>query len=309
MSLRSKLRQAVKVSKDARWWPFYLQRRVMHPARRSALARRIAGLRPAMDAAGPPDAPADERLQLLRTRGLAPVGRVLDAAQCESLVNYFSALDVYDPYRPGSPTFKPLGPGRHENAHIAHHTAADVSRAPHLLRLANDPSVLATVAQFLGCKPSLAYMAAWWSYATPLGAQQAEFFHRDVDDWRFVKLFVYLTDVDHQSGPHVYVAETANSPKLAQIRRFSDEEIATQFSPENVLTMTGQAGDAFLEDTFGIHKGQPVSRGHRLIFQAVYSMHELPYGPPHPVIDMPTARAIHPDAALDSWINRFYVRT
>ena len=33
MSLRSKLRHAVTVSKDARWWPFYLQRRVMQTLR------------------------------------------------------------------------------------------------------------------------------------------------------------------------------------------------------------------------------------------------------------------------------------
>ena len=308
MSLKSKLRHAVTVSKDSRWWPFYLQRRVMQPLRRDALARRIARMRPAMGSLGRGNETTDERLRQLRVRGLATIGQALDKAQCKTLVDYFMARDVYDPHRPEVPLFKPLGPGRHVNAHIAHHTPADIVRAPHLLALANDPQVLSTVEQFLGCKPSLAYLAAWWSYATPLGAQQAEFFHRDVDDWRFIKLFVYLTDVDNQSGPHVYVSESSNSPKLAQIRRFSDEEVATTFAPEQILTMTGQAGDAFLEDTFGIHKGQPVAQGHRLIFQAVYSMHALPYGPQQPVIDLASLQSANPGQRFDPWVNRFYVR-
>jgi hypothetical protein len=308
MSMKSKLRHAVTVSKDSRWWPFYLQRRVMQPTRRATLARQIARLRPAMAPMRPDDDTTAERLQQLQTRGLAPIGRPLDRTQCRELVDYFMEREVHDPHRPALPVFKPLATGRHVNAHIAHHTPEDIVRAPYLLALANDPQVLATVEQFLGCKPSLAYMAAWWSYATPLGPQQAEFFHRDVDDWRFVKLFVYLTDVGAQSGPHVYVTESANSPKLAQIRRFMDDEVAASFEPHQVLTMTGQAGDAFLEDTFGIHKGQPVVQGHRLIFQAVYSMHALPYGPMHPVIDLKEVQAANPSRRFDPWINRFYLR-
>ena len=308
MSLKSKLRHAVTVSKDSRWWPFYLQRRVMQPLRREALARRIARMRPAMGSLGDGNAITQDRLQQLRTRGLASIGRPLDKAQCRQLVNYFMGQDVSDPHRPKLPQFKPLGPGRHVNAHIAHHSAADIVRAPCLLALANDPEVLFTVEQFLGCKPTLAYMAAWWSYATPLGAQEAEFFHRDVDDWRFVKLFVYLTDVDDQSGPHVYVTESANSPKLTEIRRFTNDEVAANFAADQILTMTGEAGDAFIEDTFGIHKGQSVAAGHRLVFQAVYSMHNLPYGPQQPVIDLAAVQAANPDQRFDPWVNRCYAK-
>ena len=308
MSIKSKLRHAVTVSKDSRWWPFYLQRRVMQPLRREALARRIARMRPAMGTLGDGNAITQDRLHQLRTRGLARIGRPLDKAQCQGLVDYFLGHDVSDPHRPALPHFKPLEPGRHVNAHIAHHSAEDIVRAPHLLALANDPQVLATVEQFLGCKPTLAYLAAWWSYATPLGAQEAEFFHRDVDDWRFVKLFVYLTDVEDQSGPHVYVAESATSPKLTQIRRFTDVEVAANFALDQILTMTGEAGDAFIEDTFGIHKGQPVAAGHRLIFQAVYSMHALPYGPQQPVIDLAAVQAANPGHRFDPWVNRCYAK-
>jgi hypothetical protein len=69
--------------------------------------------------------------------------------------------------------------------------------------------------------------------------------------------------------------------------------------------MTGCAGDAFLEDTFGIHKGQPVVEGRRLIFQVVYSMFQQPYGPRRPV--SPVGSANLTAQPVDPWVNRVYV--
>ena len=145
-------------------------------------------------------------------------------------------------------------------------------------------------------------MATWWSYATGMGAQQAENFHRDVDDWRFVKLFVYLTDVTLGSGPHKYVLHSAPQNKLTEIRRLEDEEVAQSFGQENIRTMTATAGEGFLEDTYGIHKGQPVQSGHRLLFQVVYTLTPLPYAPKKPVAALP------PGATYDPWINRVYLK-
>jgi hypothetical protein len=175
-----------------------------------------------------------------------------------------------------------------------------------LFSIANRPDILAIVEGLLGCKPTLGYIATWWSYHTDLGAQQAENFHRDVDDWRFVKLFIYLTDVGRNNGPHIYVSHSSGSPKLRQIRRLTDEEVVAAFGAERILELKGCAGDGFLEDTFGIHKGQPVVSGRRLIFQAVYSMYPLPYGPKQPVISAEDVR-LDDGSRPDPWINRLYL--
>ncbi len=293
--------------RDSRWWPFYFQRLFMRAHRRAWFARKIAHRRPQAGELHRIDPEDQRRFSELATHGITHIAPPLTRDQCAELVTFFSALNVYDPYRKEIAPFKPLAPGRHPNGHIAHHYPEDIVRAPHLLAIANSPEVLSIVSRFLGCKPTVAYMAAWWSYATPIGAQQAEFFHRDVDDWRFVKLFVYLTDVDANSGPHVYVTESTQSPALAAIRRFSDDEVTAHFKPEQIQSVTGHAGDAFLEDTFGIHKGQPVQRGQRLIFQVVYSLCQLPYGPNKPVASCSQVQSIHPQQALDPWINRFYL--
>ncbi|MBB4842422.1 hypothetical protein HNP55_000917 [Paucibacter oligotrophus] len=307
MSIKSKLKHALTVSRDPRWWPFYLQRRFMQPQRRSWLAQQIARVRPPAGAFHRSDPLHLRHTTEIAEQGITHLPPPLSPSQCMELITYFSAKDVYDPYRTEIAPFKPQGQGRHSHSHVAHHYPEDIVQAPYLLALANDPAILSIVEKFLGCKPSLAYMATWWSYATSLGAQQAEFFHRDVDDWRFIKLFVYLTDVDAESGPHVYVSQSSQDPTLTTIRRFSDDEIAKNFKPEQIRVLTGKAGDAFLEDTFGIHKGQPVQRGQRLLFQAVYSMCALPYGPTKPVASHAEIQRKLPQLGLDPWVNRFYL--
>lgn len=296
----SKLQRLWKVATDPRWWSFYLQRRVRAPGHRVAIADRISATKPSY-------VPVDLHragvgLRDLKGAGLHDLGRLLTMEQCRELVSYFENKPVYDPYRSEASKFLPLSDARLGATHIAHHDAKDVLAAPYLLHLANDSRIIDVVGRFLGCKPTIGYMAAWWSYATGLGPQQAENFHRDVDDWRFVKLFVYLTDVTSESGPHKYVLYSASQNKLTTIRRFSDLEVAEKFELENIRTMTAESGQAFLEDTFGIHKGQAVQSGQRLLFQVVYTLTSLPYAPQGPVAAMPI------EEAFDPWINRIYLK-
>jgi hypothetical protein len=307
MTLASKFRQLGKVMSDSRWLPFYFQRRFLAPATRDRLADLVAArLRPAAVAMSGQPA-LDARLKDLQVAGITHFGQLLSAEQTEDLRRYFLSRPVHDPYRGDGHTFLPDSDSKHPDSHIAHHDARDVLLAPHLFDLINRPDILEIVSRFLGCKPTLGYLAAWWSYPTGLGAQQAEHFHRDVDDWRFVKLFIYLTDVGPDNGPHIYVSHSAVSPAMREIRRFNNQEVVDCFGSESILSLTGRAGDSFLENTFGVHKGQPVSSGRRLIFQAVYSMSALPYGPKVPVATLGELARIASGAQIDGWINRFYV--
>jgi hypothetical protein len=255
-----------------------------------------------------PQSAADiEASKNLLSFGIAMLGELLTKSQCVELQRYFQLCSVFDPYGNADQKFLPRSAERCFDTHIAHHVAEDILRAPHLLALANHPRIVAIAGQFLGCKPTIGYLAAWWSYHTGKGAQQAELFHRDVDDWKFVKLFVYLMDVNESGGPHVYVRQSARSAELAKIGRFADDEVRQAFGDDNIVTLNASAGQGFLEDTFGIHRGQPVASGRRLIFQVVYSMFPLPYGPRRPVV---TQKEIFEAQSItvDPWINRLYVR-
>lgn len=145
-----------------------------------------------------------------------------------------------------------------------------VLASPVTQRLLADPSLLALAQRYLGGSPVQDLAAMWWSApgAGP-SSEAAQQFHHDLDRLRFVKLFAYLTDVDEGAGPHVFVRGSHRSTPTAlrADRRFDDEEVMAHFGPEAVVHVTGGRGTLFLADTRGLHKGMPVQRGHRLVFQ------------------------------------------
>lgn len=288
---------------DARWRHFYWQRLFLSQVKRDKVADRIGRKR--NDIIFGNDTIAEEKGQSLRTDGFLPLGELLSREQCDELVTYFRSKYVVDFYRPELKEFLPDDPGRHPHTSTGQHDELDVIRAPYLIGLANDPSILRVLEGYFHCKPTISKISAWWSFPTGLGAQQAENFHRDVDDWRFVKLFVYLTDVDHETGPHMFVRWSPSEDRLNEIRRFTDQEVFREFESQFIITIKGRAGTGFLENTFGLHRGYPVEKGKRLLFQVIYSLVPLPYGPKYPILQR---TMIDQGTKFDSWINRVYLK-
>jgi hypothetical protein len=303
MTLRYKLSLLRTYLSDVRYVPFFLQRRFRSITWRERIGRWVAKGRPQFDTLNGCDLQAFANLQ---QRGIAHLGELLNSSQVADIREYFDELPVSDPYRPQSKPFLAHDVKLCEHTHVGYYNTAEVLAAPHLLALANRPDILELVGAYLGCKPTIGYLAAWWSFAADGTAQAAENFHRDVDDWRFIKLFVYLTDVGPDSGPHIYVVGSARDERLRKIRRYTDEEVRAAFSDDVILTNFGSAGSGFLEDTYGLHKGQPVRVGRRLIFQAVYSIVSLPYAPKSPVCSLTEARK-RTGLALDPYVNRLYL--
>jgi len=304
MSLRYKLHQLRTFAADSRYLPFFFQRRFQSNAWRNQMTRLVAGSKPTGSRLNLREQPL---VSALRENGIAPLGDLLTLEQLADVRAYLDQLPVSDPYQPGDAPFLPHATDRAPHTHVGYYDAAQVLAAPHLLALANRSDILAIAEAFLGCKPTIGYLASWWSFASADGtAQAAENFHRDVDDWRFVKLFVYLTDVGPDNGPHIYVTRSAQDERLRKIRRYTDEEVRDTFGDDAIVINTGSAGSGFLEDTYGLHKGQPVMAGQRLIFQAVYSIVALPYAPKAPVASLEEASALS-GADLDPYVNRLYL--
>lgn len=136
-----------------------------------------------------------------------------------------------------------------------------------------DASLLKLAQEYLGAAPVQDLVAAWWS--APGGGSAsaaAQMYHFDLDRPRFLKLFVYLTDVGPQSGPHAYVRGThRNLPPAFRVdRRYDDEEVGRSFEPD-IVHIGGPRGTVFIADTRGLHKGEPVNSGYRLVFQVELS--------------------------------------
>ena len=133
--------------------------------------------------------------------------------------------------------------------------------------------ILDAIESYIG-KPILRNICAWVS-TQPIHSTKkdldiaAQLFHRDLDNpGGWVKVFIYLTDVTSDNGPHVFSAKShrVSPPQtLKRDGRFSDDEVEKTFEKSKVLC--GEAGTIIVADTLGFHKGLPIINGSRKILQ------------------------------------------
>ena len=94
-------------------------------------------------------------------------------------------------------------------------------------------------------------------------------FHRDIVSYNFLKVFVYLNDVNELNGAHVYLKGSHKDNSSGNVLRYySDNELKE--SNSHAEHVTGKKGSIFFEDTFGLHKGGIISNGHRLMLILTY---------------------------------------
>ncbi len=175
---------------------------------------------------------------------------------------------------------------------VLHHNIHDIVRAPHAFRIATDERVLSIAHQYLGAPPVIVQMDAWWSLPEREEPHGAQIFHRDRDDFRACKLFVYLSDVNAGDGPHIFVRGShrvdavqdtlaAKGMPLESVSAFFEgngRQVADKIDDifgAAVEELTGPAGTCFLENTYGYHRGKIPKTGRRCLFQVLYAV--IPY--------------------------------
>ena len=235
----------------------------------------------------------------LQNDGYSILENKLQEKTLEKIISFSKTINCYDPYR------KNLGAinlsSVPEDTHIAHFGKEDLIKSREIMDIANDGGLLKIVENFLGATPTISNINMWWSFSNKEEAEEAQLFHRDVDDFKFCKFFIYLTDVTETTGPHIYVKKTAQSTKLRKVRRYSDDEIEIAFGKENILTFTAEKGTSFIVDTYGFHKGKLPNDGNRLLLQIQYSLlplEEEKYNPSE----------IKDYDVYDSYINRLMIK-
>ena len=170
-------------------------------------------------------------------------------------------------------------------------------------------------------------LSAWWSFADPAGATEAQKFHIDLDDVKFCKLFIYLTDVDEDSGPHTYIGGSHDMELITKLRdqwpggseefnkwyfntlRKTDGQVKRIFG-RDPTHLTGPRGTRFVADTFGVHKGVPPKKGERLVCQVEYGVSPLLKEPVVPLRMGSKATRHIPDSATTpplDYVNRLFV--
>lgn len=280
-----------------RYAVYYASRLLPHPRLRSgvvALMRRWITLRH-----GPPSAPHLPEtplvLKSLRERGVAHLGKAFSPAQIDDILDFLATAPVARPAmaEPVSASTRGLS--------SAVYGLATILACPHLLEVMNHPGLLEIAAGFLGCKPTISGVGLRWSFASDSPASEVQKFHRDAEDWKILRLFVYLTDVFADCGPHQFVMGSHQTTGRLRLRPYSPDDIERRFGSDQVLTIGGPRGTAFVGDMWGIHRGVPPSGRARLLFSCTYTMTATPIYRYEPV--EPT-----PGRAHDRYINRLLVR-
>jgi hypothetical protein len=273
---------------------YYMQRKIRKPSSRDKVASYLCGRLP--KPTNNEDVTAE--IEELNKSGIVFLPDSLTPEQVAEVVAWMKQTQLQNAHFPGTFTYDHAP----EGAHVGMAMKSEIAKCPHILNIANSPKYLSIASKFLGCQPTISLITAWWSYGGRSKAVDAENFHRDVDDWKFLKFFTYLTDVDDEAGPHVYVKNSSNSDKLIDLRRFEDKEVEETFGKENVLSITGKAGSTFMENTYGIHKGTLPRSKNRLVMQIEYSLRPIPYD--YKPVPESAVTVTH---KLDPYINRLFV--
>jgi hypothetical protein len=131
------------------------------------------------------------------------------------------------------------------------------------LQLGINPRLLDLANAYLGMWSKLEYVDVW--YTAPAGTDErraSQRWHRDFNDRHLLKAFLYLVDVDEETGPFEYVPRSAPGGELEQLWPWRplgenyppDDEFAERVNGRSV-TFTAPKGTLILCNTSGFHRG------------------------------------------------------
>ena len=279
---------------------YYGQRVVTSPALRRAIVSTLRhGVR-FRHGTFPTDqmetAQETDTLTTLSKDGYAPLPALLTADQIADIHAFFRSRLLASRPCTGSRFTIDNVP---EGVRMANYDLKDIIDSPHILELANSPSLLRLAGSYIGCKPTISALGLRWSFPSKAVGTDVQAFHRDTDDWRYMKVLVYLTDVNDEAGPHVYIRGSHTGKAPMRLRPYPDAEINRKYGNDRTIVATGKAGFGFAVDTAGIHKGAVPTREPRLMLQIQYSL-------------LPTFAYLYKpqpysgSLILDSYINRLF---
>jgi len=131
------------------------------------------------------------------------------------------------------------------------------------LRLGVNPRLLDLANAYLEMWSKLEYVDVW--YTAPAGTDErraSQRWHRDFNDRHLLKAFLYLVDVDEETGPLEYVPRSAPGGELEQLWPWRplgdnyppDDEFAERVNGRSV-TFTAPKGTIIFCNTSGFHRG------------------------------------------------------
>jgi hypothetical protein len=134
---------------------------------------------------------------------------------------------------------------------------------------------------YLGLWSKLQYVDLWYSRPQPDEADRvsSQRWHRDFNDRRIVKTFLYLVDVDEGTGPFQYVPGSAPGGRRGDLWPWKplgqnyppEDELERQLADDGARVFTGPKGTLLFCNTAGFHRGGFATVRPRVLATATYA--------------------------------------
>lgn len=148
------------------------------------------------------------------------------------------------------------------------------------------PAVLSILSRVYGELPHLDYVLLTLSRETGKELSFSQLWHRDHDDTRVIKLFVYLTEVASlDDGPLTFIPGPASDRFGFSLRsQTSDDAVNSRVMPTEIQSLVRPRLSVFMVETSRcMHMGSRLSPGHeRLLYTATFISVPRLYPEPSP---------------------------
>ena len=164
-----------------------------------------------------------------------------------------------------------------------------------LLQLAVSPELLDTVNSYLGLYSRLNQLNYWFTIPllkTDRLRVASQNWHRDPEDRKLVKVFIYYTKVDEKAGPFEYMLESR------QGRRYYNMWLGASYPPpdqveqrvptKDRVVASGPEGTIIFCDTSGFHRGGFALENARLLSVFAYISPASPFNSQRQFVFDPT---------------------
>lgn len=218
-------------------------------------------------------------VQEIREKGYHLFDQTLSCEICDRLTEFAeNTLCKLAPYYPEISAEKYLRYDRYHPKSVTYRVdEQELAQNPDIQNLIADSSIISVVQEYFGCRATLRDISMWWSTAFLKGiadSSSAQLYHWDGDSVKFINVFLYLTEVTSQNGPHCFArgSHLTKPSNLLRDGRFSDQEIENFYGKEHIDEIVGKRGTIIAADTRAFHKGKALENGERLIVMLTFSM-------------------------------------
>jgi hypothetical protein len=145
-------------------------------------------------------------------------------------------------------------------------------------RLIKDSALHRIAESYLGAQCIVTSITLWIDPPYK-GEFDPHIYHYDNDGPGFLKYFIYINDVEPDTGAHRFIRGTHHHVKPTPFRlsqRYEEKKLLEYFGKEKEIVFAAPAGTIIAEDTAGFHRGSTVKRNYRLLMQIQHSLINCP---------------------------------